>query len=69
MSEAARPMPGLPPSRPISMRERAAILFLEKDRLDVMDGAFVLVDDLGVRVHIPIGDAACSPAGGDASRV
>jgi CRISPR-associated protein Cas1 len=51
MSEAARPMPGLPPSRPISMRERAAILFLEKDRLDVMDGAFVLVDDLGVRVH------------------
>jgi len=59
LSEAARPLPGLPPPRPIPLRERAAILFLEKGRLDVLDGAFVLVDDNGVRVHIPIGGIAC----------
>ena len=59
MSEAAREMPGLPPPHPIPMRERAAILFLEKGRLDVLDGAFVLVDELGVRIHIPIGGVAC----------
>jgi CRISPR-associated protein Cas1 len=59
MSEVARPLPGLPPPRPIPLRERAAILFLEKGRLDVLDGAFVLVDEKGVRVHIPVGGIAC----------
>ena len=59
MSEPAREMPGLPPPRPIPLRERVAIVFLEKGRLDMLDGAFVLVDDLGVRVHIPIGGVAC----------
>ena len=61
MSEAAgaRPIPGLPPPRPIPLRERASILFLERGRLDVLDGAFVLVDEAGVRVHIPIGGVAC----------
>lgn len=52
-------MPGLPPPRPLPLRERASILFLEKGRLDVLDGAFVLVDERGVRVHIPIGSIAC----------
>jgi CRISPR-associated protein Cas1 len=50
---------GLPPPRPIPIRERCSILFLEKGRLDVLDGAFVLVDDRGVRVHIPIGGVVC----------
>jgi CRISP-associated protein Cas1 len=50
---------GLPPPRPIPIKERSSILFLEKGRLDVIDGAFVLVDDLGVRVHIPIGGVVC----------
>jgi CRISPR-associated protein Cas1 len=54
-----RPMPGLPPPRPIPIKERASILFLEKGRLDVLDGAFVVVDDTGVRVHIPVGGVAC----------
>ena len=54
-----RPMPGLPPPRPIPIRERAAILFVEKGRLDVLDGAFVMVDEGGVRTHIPIGGLAC----------
>ena len=52
-------IPGLPPPRPIPLRERAAILFVEKGRLDVLDGAFVLVDDNGIRLHIPIGGFAC----------
>jgi CRISPR-associated protein Cas1 len=52
-------MRGLPPPRPIPIKERSSILFLEKGRLDVLDGAFVLVDDLGIRVHIPIGGVVC----------
>jgi CRISPR-associated protein Cas1 len=55
----AASIPGLPPPRPIPIRERAAILFVEKGRLDVLDGAFVLVDDNGVRLHIPIGGVTC----------
>lgn len=50
---------GLPPPRPIPIRDRASILFLEKGRLDVLDGAFVLADEAGVRVHIPIGGITC----------
>ena len=52
-------IPGLPPPRPIPIRERSSILFLEKGRLDVLDGAFVLVDEAGVRVHIPVGGVVC----------
>jgi CRISPR-associated protein Cas1 len=52
-------VPGLPPPRPIPLRERASILFVEKGRLDVLDGAFVLVDEKGVRLHIPIGGVTC----------
>ena len=49
----------LPPLRPVALRERRSIIFLERGRLDVLDGAFVLVDKNGVRVHIPIGGVAC----------
>ena len=55
----ARSLPGLPPPRPIPIKDRASLLFLEKGRLDVLDGAFVLVDEAGVRVHIPIGGIVC----------
>jgi len=54
-----RPIPGLPPPRPIPLRERASILFVEKGRLDVLDGAFVMVDETGIRTHIPIGGLVC----------
>lgn len=54
-----QPVPGLPPPRPIPLRERASILFLEKGRLDVLDGAFVVVDERGVRTQIPVGGVAC----------
>lgn len=52
-------LPGLAPPRPIPIRERTAILFVENGRLDVLDGAFVMVDENGIRVHIPIGGLVC----------
>lgn len=52
-------MPGLAPPRPIPIKDRASILFIEKGQLDVLDGAFVVVDRNGVRTHIPVGGLAC----------
>jgi CRISPR-associated protein Cas1 len=49
----------LPLLRPIPIKERLSILFIERGRLDVLDGAFVVVDKSGVRTHIPIGGVAC----------
>lgn len=49
----------LPPLKPIPLKQRVSILFVEKGRLDVLDGAFVVVDKTGVRTHIPIGGVAC----------
>ena len=37
------------------MKDRASILFIEKGELNVLDGAFVVVDENGVRTHIPVG--------------
>jgi CRISPR-associated protein Cas1 len=50
---------GLPPPRPIPLKDRASLLFLEYGRLDVLDGAFVLVDAENARTHIPIGGIVC----------
>ena len=47
------------PLRPIALKERAGIVFLEYGQVDVIDGAFVLVDQAGVRVQIPVGGLAC----------
>jgi CRISPR-associated protein Cas1 len=55
----ASAIPGLPPPRPIPLKDRSSILFLEKGRLDVLDGAFVVVDEKGVRVQIPVGGVTC----------
>lgn len=49
----------LPQLKPIPMKERLSILFVQYGRLDVIDGAFVLVDKNGVRTHIPVGSVAC----------
>ena len=49
----------LPPLKPIVIKERISLVFLEKGELDVLDGAFVLVDKNGVRTQIPIGSVAC----------
>lgn len=51
--------PILSPLKPIPIKDRLSILFLEKGNLDVLDGAFVLVDKNGVRTHIPVGGMAC----------
>ncbi len=49
----------LPKIQPTAIKERLSLLFLEYGELDVLDGAFVLVDKNGVRVHIPVGSVAC----------
>jgi CRISPR-associated protein Cas1 len=49
----------LPPPRPIPIKERLSILYIERGELDVLDGAFVVVDKNGVRTHIPVGGVAC----------
>lgn len=41
------------------MKDRVSVLFVEKGRLDVLDGAFVVVDKNGVRTHVPVGAVAC----------
>jgi len=51
--------PVLPPLKPIPIKERLSILYIEKGNLDVLDGAFVVVDKNGVRTHIPVGGVAC----------
>jgi len=35
------------------------MIFLQYGQVDVKDGAFVLIDDNGVRTHIPVGSVAC----------
>ncbi|KMQ49493.1 CRISPR-associated protein Cas1 [Chitinispirillum alkaliphilum] len=52
-------MNGLPPPKPIMMKERVSMLFLEYGELDVLDGSFVLVDKTGIRTQIPVGSVAC----------
>jgi CRISPR-associated protein Cas1 len=47
------------PLRPIPLKDRSAIVFLEYGQVDVIDGAFVLVDKAGARVQIPVGGLAC----------
>ena len=47
------------PLRPIQMQDRSSIVFLQYGELDVLDTAFVLVDEKGVRVQIPVGGLAC----------
>jgi CRISPR-associated protein Cas1 len=49
----------LPPLKPIAMKERVSMIFIEYGQIDVQDGAFVVIDTRGVRTHIPIGSVAC----------
>lgn len=35
------------------------MIFIEYGQIDVIDGAFVVVDKTGVRTHIPVGSIAC----------
>lgn len=54
----------LPPLKPIPIKERLSVIFIERGEIDVIDGAFVVVDSQGERVrpvltHVPIGGVAC----------
>ena len=53
------PKPPFVPLKPIPMKDRISMIFLQYGLIDVKDGAFVLVDDGGVRTHIPVGSVAC----------
>lgn len=55
----ASPVTLLPPLKPIPIKDRLSILYIEKGHLDVLDGAFVVVDKTGIRTHIPVGGVAC----------
>ena len=52
-------LPGAAPPKPIPIKERAALVFVERARLDVKDGAFVAIQADGARVHLPVGGIAC----------
>ncbi|MGD9803596.1 MAG: type I-E CRISPR-associated endonuclease Cas1e [Hyphomicrobiaceae bacterium] len=51
--------PPFVPLRPIAIKERSSIVFLQYGELDVIDTAFVLVDTNGIRTQIPVGGLAC----------
>ena len=42
----------LPDLRPISIKERVSLVFVEKGQIDVLDGAFVVVDVNGIRTQV-----------------
>ena len=49
----------LPPLKPIPIKERISVIFVEHGEIDMLDGAFVVVDVKGIRTHIPVGGVAC----------
>ena len=50
--------PGLPPPKPIPLKDRSSLVFVERAQLDVLDGAFVAVNADGTRTQIPVGGSA-----------
>lgn len=49
----------LPPIKPLPMKDRISMIFIQYGQIDVLDGAFVVIDKTGVRKHIPVGSVAC----------
>ncbi len=49
----------LPPLKPLPMKDRISMIFVQYGQIDVLDGAFVVIDKNGVRTHIPVGSVAC----------
>lgn len=49
----------LPPLNPLPMKDRVSMVFIQYGQIDVLDGAFVVIDQTGVRTHIPVGSVAC----------
>ncbi len=49
----------VPPLKPIPLNSRQPFLFLKYGRIDVQDNAFVLTDEKGIRLLVPVGAVAC----------
>jgi CRISP-associated protein Cas1 len=49
----------LPHLKPLPIKDRISILFIEYGNIDVLDGTFVVVDKIGVRTQIPVASVAC----------
>jgi len=49
----------LPKLKPIPIKDRASMIFIEKCHVDVVDGAFVMITKDGVHTQIPAGSIAC----------
>lgn len=47
------------PLKPIPIKDRLSVLYVERCQLDVLDSTFVAVDVSGIRTHIPVGGVAC----------
>ncbi len=47
------------PLKPLLMKDRVSMVFVEYGQIDVLDGAFVVIDKTGIRTHIPLGSVAC----------
>jgi len=47
------------PLKPVPIKDRNSLIFLQYGQIDVKDGAFVLIDVNGVRTHIPVGSVVC----------
>lgn len=49
----------LPPLKPIPIKDRLSVVFIERGEIDVLDRAFVVVDVTSIRTHIPVSGVAC----------
>ncbi len=53
----------LPPLKPIPIKDRVSMIFVYYGRIDVKDGAFVVINEVDgedrERKHIPVGSVAC----------
>lgn len=58
MSKGGQGLTGLAPPKPIALKDRSSLVFVERAQLDVLDGAFVAVNSDGTRTQIPIGGLA-----------
>jgi CRISPR-associated protein Cas1 len=47
------------PLKPIPLKDRNSMIFVGMGQIDVRDGAFVVIDKNGERMHIPVGSIAC----------
>ncbi|WP_199483275.1 type I-E CRISPR-associated endonuclease Cas1e [Vibrio owensii] len=48
------------PLKPIPIKDRHSMIFIAMGRIDVRDGAFVVIDKVnGERMHIPVGSTTC----------